>query len=106
MIQYFRPSYYKNQIGGFIMPLTNMLLFIFLISIILLILGFVTKNKILKIISIIFFAIEAVVFIMFIIWIGKMWFIRLIHNIRKICHNRKFKQIKIHGWLIKGGDLN
>jgi hypothetical protein len=71
-MQYFRLSYYSNQIGGFIMPLTSILLFIFLISIILLLLGFVTKNKILKIISIIFFVIEAVVFILFIIWIGNM----------------------------------
>ena len=71
-MQYFCPSYYKNQIGGFIVPLTNILLFIFLISIIVLILGFVTKNKILKIISIIFFAVEVVIFIMFIIWIGNM----------------------------------
>jgi hypothetical protein len=51
------------------MPLTSKLLFIFII---LLILGVVTKNKILKIISTIFLAIEIVVFVMLIMWIGNM----------------------------------
>jgi len=76
------------------MPFTTLILLIFLISIIFLIIGFVTRKKILKNIAIIFIVVEVVYFIMIIKWIEKMWFSRLIRNFFKDFNNHDLEIVQ------------